>query len=552
MKDKKLKWTLRITEEQFDELYGDLVDKEIFRRDPENTEDLLDNFLASKLWRLNNLYTIINKKGKKIPFKMNYAQHQVYASLLKHPRLIILKSRQQGISTFYLIYELDDSLIWPDFSCGLMAQGLSESSTLLKRIKTAWNNLDDDIKNFLCVSITRDNKGEISFSNNSSIYIRTSFRSDTLHRLHISEYGKIANKFPERAKETKTGTLQTIQPGNIVAIESTAEGKNDFSYMWDQAIIAEIKAKKSGAYAPLDFKPVFLSWVHDPDCMSDVYEEPNKEHIEYFKKIEKELDLTLTIQQRNFWISKLRELKDDIYQEYPATPEEAFMKSLEGSYYSKDFTEYVVKKNRVTSPLYDPNIEVNVAMDLGVRASDLYTLLFFQRYNDEWRIINEHTNFGKGLRYYIEYIKDTQYKINWIICPHDIKVFEMGADGGKGATRLHTIRMLAKEILNTKKILPLDRSSIEDGIEAVRQIIPNIKIDSKCEYLIKCFYNYSKEWDEHNNTWKDKPNHNEWSHGADAIRYMAMSKVKREPKEYTNTPRSYGRGVPGLADGIAF
>ena len=99
---------LTITKFQFEDLYGDAVSYNAFSRTPLNDKDYVDTFLASKLWRLNNLYTFIDKDGERGIFKMNLAQHRVYAKSLVHPRLIILKSRQQGISTFWLISFLED------------------------------------------------------------------------------------------------------------------------------------------------------------------------------------------------------------------------------------------------------------------------------------------------------------------------------------------------------------------------------------------------------------------------------------------------------------
>lgn len=93
-------WTLKnITPEQYDTLYegtSAMEVKELFEREPESDEDALANFYPSKLWRINcGVYKIENKEGALVPFELNYAQHFVYAQYLKHPRLIILKSRQQ-------------------------------------------------------------------------------------------------------------------------------------------------------------------------------------------------------------------------------------------------------------------------------------------------------------------------------------------------------------------------------------------------------------------------------------------------------------------------
>jgi hypothetical protein len=214
--------------ELLDSIYGDKVNLDLFVYPPNDDDDLIANYLPSKLWRLNNLYFIIDKYGDKRKFNMNYAQHRVYNYLLQHPRLIILKSRQQGISTFFLISFLDDLLFVDDISVGMMAQGDSEAKTLLRRVKLAWNEFPPSVKAFLALKRANDNMQELSLSNGSTMFVRTSFRSTTLQRLHISEFGKIANDNPARAEETITGTLQAIRPQNPTAIESTAEGDNRF------------------------------------------------------------------------------------------------------------------------------------------------------------------------------------------------------------------------------------------------------------------------------------------------------------------------------------
>jgi hypothetical protein len=499
---------------------------------PTDDDDFLDRYVTSKLWRMNNLYHIVDKEGNLRKFEMNKAQHAVYGALLEHPRLIILKSRQRGISTFWLLAFFDDALIIPNLSIGLMAQGEQEASTLLQRIKIAWDNLPVEYKELVGASILRDNAREIAFTNGSSIYIRTSFRSATLQRLHISEYGKIARRTPERARETKTGTLQAIAPSNPTIIESTAEGQNDFKNMWEQAKIAELRWSKIGQWGRKDFKPVFLSWLDDEDCVSNVPEEATPAQQEYFTQLELNTGHKVTDLQRNFWLAQYKELGDDIYQEYPATPEEAFTRISEGCYYSALFMKWIVSKKRIQSKLYDENLEVNVAIDLGM--DDTFTMIYFQRYRDEWRIIDEYTNHSEALAHYVGHMNATGYKINYVICPHDIQVRELGT----GLSRETILRRLG-----VRKLMVLERMDIMDGIEAVRTTIPNIWIDSRCTYILDCFRNYSKEWDDRTHTWKAR--HDEWSHGADALRYMVQSGVKRLKQDRQQGPMEQ-------ADGLAF
>lgn len=53
-------------------------------------------------WRINNLYYIIDKQGKKVKFKLNWAQEELYQNMWYCN--VILKARQLGISTLVCLY----------------------------------------------------------------------------------------------------------------------------------------------------------------------------------------------------------------------------------------------------------------------------------------------------------------------------------------------------------------------------------------------------------------------------------------------------------------
>lgn len=518
---------LRIDEQEFNRLYPDLVGLySRFNNPPPpgiTKREFEAKYLSSKLWRLNNLYTVTDKTGALVTFRMNYAQHQVYAASRMYSRVIILKSRQQGISTFWLVSYFDDALFCPHMNLGLMAQGTDEAATLLERSKLLWDMLSPSVKEFLGIKLLKDNSKEFSFSNESKIFIRVSFRSTTLQRLHVSEYGKIANQYPKRAKETKTGTLQALGKGNTGIIESTAEGINDFKAMWDRAEIA----KRSDSLSWKDFYPVFLPWWQDPDCIEPVDQPIDTEAREYFAKLERETGHTLQPEQKNFWVAQRRELESDIYQEYPATPAEAFASSKNGSYWSRGFTDYVVSRNRVVKNLYDSQIPVDVFFDLGV--DDYMVMGFAQWYRGEWRIIDEYFNEGYGLEHYIMEAKERGYNIRALKFPHDIEVRELSTGGGgRAVSRLQHAREVVKREGLGWNVAKLPRGSIADGIEAVRRMLPKLKVDVRCDYLIDCFHKYSKEWDDKLSVWRKTPRHDEYSHGADVIRAIASSIVESE------------------------
>ena len=532
---------LRITESQFNDLYPDLEGHYNFFNEPPpvgiSKAEFERVYLKSKLWRLNNIYTIIDKDGNPCTFRMNYAQHKVYAATRAHPRVIILKSRQQGISTLWLVSYFDDAVFSRNLNLGLMAQGADEAATLLERAKDLWERLNPSIKEFMQVRLTKDNTKEFAFSNKCSIFIRTSFRSTTLQRLHISEFGKIANANPKRAKETKTGTLQALGKGNTGIIESTAEGRNEFKYMWDASIIA----LHSGQMAPKDFYPVFLSWLDDPDCSLDVPQAEDKEAREYFEDLETKLGIVVRPDQRNFWIAQRRELQGDIFQEYPATPEEAFTAARDGSYFSRLFNEECVRKGKVRSGIYDPNLDTEVTLDLGV--DDYFVVLFHQWYRGEWRIVDEYWNNGYGLEHYVDIIEARGYNVVNYNCPHDMAVRELGSKGrgGLAKSREDILQDYFDQEGITANITVLAKTGIEAGIQAVRRMIPKMVIDPKCEYLIDCLNNYSKEWDDKLQVWKKTPLHNEYSHGADVLRQIAISSFEDDVESNLAVVRKQSR-----------
>lgn len=521
-------WNLNIPEYVFDEIYaGKNMDKGLFKNLPTTDVEFIEYFLTSKLWRMNNLYTIIDKLGRKTLFRMNWSQHMVHNYGFEHPRLIILKSRQQGISTYYLIKYFDDAETIDDLTIGLMAQGKRESAILLTRTKMLIEELDPAVSDFLSVGTSKDNTEAVEFLNNSKILIGVSFRSQTLQRLHISEFGKIANENPKRAEETKTGTLQAIAPYNDVAIESTAEGDNEFKYMWDEA--TEVKDDERG---PKDFLPVFLSWFDDPDCKLDILQRDTTESLEYFSKHEQN-GWVFSREQKNWWISQYRELKTKIKQEYPLTAEEAFEASRQGAYWHQAWQDYGIE----TPELFDPRLPVYATMDLGI--NDTNTVFMFQYYNKRKKIIWEYGNNNRGVRHYSDEIKRQclRWNIPWpeMYLPHDGAKRQQGQDDD-----LKTVADLYAE--NGFKVSLLDRPKDKHkAVENVRSDIEHelLEIDAECKYAIKTMANYSKVWDAKLEEWKKEPLHNYWSHWADNVLHVLLCKVPDHYKE------SYGKKYRG-------
>lgn len=473
---------------------------------PKSDQEFLELCLPSKLWRMNNIYLVKNKQGSMVRFKMNPLQRKV--AEIKHNRKIVLKSRQVGVSTYHLLYNFDDCLFHPNRTNGVMAQGLTEASELLEKCRDAWDGLDPRIKEFLDVETTTDNTTEFGFTNKSKLLVRTSFRSGTLQNLHVSELGKIAARDPKKARELKTGTFQAIGDNRKVTVESTAEGRSGYFFeLWNQAERMLLENKE---FSELDFYPIFISWIEDPDCRLSTPQYIDELTSKYFDKIEKELRVTLSDEQKFFYVAKQRELGADITQEYPSTAEEAFSAARDGSYYGVQMNN-IRARGRIKANLYDPNLPVHVAMDLGM--NDDFTMVFWQTHNGETRFIDCYSNNGEGILHYANVLWSKPYSYGNVYGPHDLVVKELGT----GKSRQDVFLELGINIQVIRRQL------VNDGIEAVRIMLANTWIDQSCVDLIDALDNYTKEWDDRRGVWKNNPLHNEYSHMADAVRYAALS-----------------------------
>ena len=512
-------WYLNISREDFKAIYkGTEVEKDVdlFGRDPESDEDYIMNFLTCKLWRMNNIYTIRDKYGTPLKFNLHRAQHIAYAQSLKHPRMIILKSRQQGISTLWLISFFDDAIFLDNMNCGLMAQDADAATDLLERVTYAWDDLDKGVKSFLGIERIVNNSKVTTFNNGSKIFVRTSFRSGTLTRLHISELGKIANKYPEKAKETNTGSLQAIKAGNTVIIESTAEGRdNMFAHKW------KVAENHVGELSEMHFAPLFLSWVDDPDCTLNIPVRIRLEDREYLAMVERDLHIVLTENQKWWACAKREELQEEFDREYPYNPESAFSQARDGTYYGRLIKSLKDDGRLVNGGLYEPELKVVVTFDLGM--NDAFEMLFWQ--SDitvsgklQIRLVDHYHNTGEGLSHYVSVLRDKNYRYERFVLPHDAKKRELGA-AKSIAGQLRDLGMNKQKVLARDDVLP--------GIQATREMMPLLWIDAeKCGYVVSAFENYTKEWDSKYGVWKDKPRHDEWSNPMDAVRYYAMYRVK--------------------------
>jgi hypothetical protein len=162
-----------------------------------------------------------DESGEAIPFRLRPLQEKFLVE--QHGFDLILKARQLGFTTVIQLDYLDDCLFNPNTAAGVIAHNREDAEAFFNnKIRFAYDNLPDEFKEPSRQPRTaRGNCGSATDRQSASA---RRLRSGTFQRLHVSEYGKLCAKFPDKAREVKSGALNTVHVGQKIRIESTAEG----------------------------------------------------------------------------------------------------------------------------------------------------------------------------------------------------------------------------------------------------------------------------------------------------------------------------------------
>ena len=503
-----------------------------------------------KFFRLCCFYYIKDATGRKVRFTPNIAQVEYYKEA--HQNDVILKARQLGFTTWKMIADLDTTLFRKNFEAGCIAHNLTSAQDIFEnKIKFAYRNIKPSVIQMLAMmgyelpSPRNDRGNAYKFSNDSGISVSTGFRGGTLQSLHISEFGKICKKFPEKAKEIVLGAFPAVSgAGGTITIESTAEGKQGYFYTY--CIDAKRISDLGNNPAAEEFKFHFFPWWKDPKYTTD----SDIDHsclASYFDELESKHGIVLTEGQKKWYRVKWGVYGDNMGQEYPGTPEEAFAQAIEGAYYAQQFAE-VYKSKRYIDDYYSNDAEVHTVWDIGV--GDSTSIWFYQRINDEIHVIYYLENSGEPLGYYIKQLEELSKEHNWTYgkhnAPHDIDHRDWTS---QGVTRREQARIGVDYGGVTYKLNfeVVPKLGIDDGIQHARSVLgkcvfftglkgsvekQNGGLKSGVEHGVHCLESYRKEWDDKQGCWKDRPLHDWSSHGSDAFRYLAVVESKHQPVEY--------------------
>lgn len=485
---------------------------------PSEVEVAAEQF-ADPIWRLHNLYQIIPETGgEAVWFRPNWVQTDFLENLWYLN--VILKARQLGFTTLIDLLLLDAALFNQHTKCGIIADSEDKAKEIFRdKIRFAYDRLPLGLPR--ARETVEATKQGLLFDNGSSVAVGVSMRGLTLQYLHVSELGRIARRYPDKAEEIRTGALNTVHAGQYIFVESTAEGQSGLFY---ELCTDALHAKREGRkLTPLDFKFHFYPWWMDeryqlaPE-LAELVPISQEEHA-YFDRIEQQEGIDLSPGQRAWYITKARTQRDKMKREYPSTPEEAFEVPIEGCYYGKEMAR-VRAEGRIRKgiPIL-PNVPVNVYWDLG--RGDYTSLWFHQYVAPENRFLRYYQASGEGLAHYVRVLREWQQEkgIMWgrFYLPHDA--------GHKRLQDNKSVEDWLRELMPGVAISVSERTeNVHNDIEMVRAILPTCWFDAEgCKDGIRALDEYQHEWNDRLGCWKDEPLHNWASHGADAFREFAVS-----------------------------
>jgi hypothetical protein len=319
---------------------------------------------------IENFLKIRDKKSKLVPFKYNHAQ-EIFESIIdknekegKPHRYIVLKARQLGISTYSTARMFKDTATRENVNTLIIAHEEKATQNLFNMNKLYYDELPAVLKPMTKYSnekaLVFENPTNDKIEKQKNPGLRSKFtlatagttetgRSGTFHNVHVSELAFFPN--PEK---TMTALLQCVpdEQNTLVVLESTANGVGGYFYdMWQLAMNGEN-----------DFTPVFLPWFTDPNYQrpfpdAKTYQEFVNEVNYAYKNASGNLVYTeeyllkeqfkLTYEQlywRKYTISNKCGGDVDIFkQEYPSTPEEAFIASGRPRFDLKSVKQYELK-----------------------------------------------------------------------------------------------------------------------------------------------------------------------------------------------------------------
>lgn len=184
--------------------------------------------------------------------------------------------------------------------------------------------------------------------------------------------------------------------------------------------------------------------------------------------------------------------------------------AVEGAIYFDQIAESE-REGRITNVPYDPLLKVHCVWDLGW--NDAMVIAFVQKSASALHIIDYIEGNRRTYDDYMIEINAKRYNIGTHFLPHD----GFSHDPKSGKTVAQILNALGATVMPTPKL------DLEDGIKNARQMFGRIYFDkTKTARLIECLKRYRRNQNQSTLEFTT-PRHDEFSHGADAFRYICAA-----------------------------
>lgn len=199
--------------------------------------------------------------------------------------------------------------------------------------------------------------------------------------------------------------------------------------------------------------------------------------------------------------------------------------TLDGAIYARELRE-ALEEGRICNVPYDPTKPVSLYIDLGW--ADNTAIWFCQHIANEVRLIDYLEDAQRPFSHYLQQLQRRKYVYNTMWLPHDAQAKSLGTG--------RSIEEMARSAGWRVRIVP--RLSVADGINATRTLFPTMYFDrNACADGIQSLRHYRYEVDPMTSQLGRNPLHDQASHGADALRYVAVAMQEQRRSNYPSKPR---------------
>ena len=204
-------------------------------------------------------------------------------------------------------------------------------------------------------------------------------------------------------------------------------------------------------------------------------------------------------------------LKNRDPEAYNTVWEGVCRQTVDGAVFAREM-QMAELEERITKVRYDPTKPVIAVFDLGW--ADSTAIWFVQFIAGEIRLIRYLEDNQQTMSHYLATMQTFGYVYDTLWLPHDAENKTIGSNG-------RSIQEIVRAAGFKTKIIP--RTPIADSINAARTIFRNCYFDrDNCYDGLQCLRHYKYEVDPDTKQFSKNPLHDQYSHGADAFRYIGL------------------------------